>query len=62
MEQAFFTGGVLVGSVLVCLFLGLLHNNPDSYYTLADNAIKECEYALPRNQRCIITAIPEENQ
>lgn len=44
--------GVLMGFVLVNFF-------PGSLLKTAKTAIEECEKNLPRNQHCIINAIPE---
>lgn len=51
-----FAAGVLLALALFVL-VNLL---PWSYRSLAVTAIAECEKTLPRNQQCVITAIPEE--
>ena len=35
---------------------------PGTLHSRAKAAIEECELTLPRNQHCIITAIPENQQ
>ena len=51
-----FWGGVILTTiVVVCLNL-----MPWAYRTQAVKALEECEKTLPRNQECMITAIPKE--
>lgn len=47
--------GVMTGIALVA---ALQHFNPDSYINIASKAITECEKSLPRDEKCIIIAIP----
>lgn len=49
----FFTG-VVAG---VFLFIGLLETLPGSLVKQANEAIKECEKSLPRDQHCKVIAI-----
>ena len=49
-----FYGGVTVGMVIVVL----LNVLPWSYLAKAKAAVRDCESALPRNEKCIITAVP----
>ena len=50
-----FAAGVLL-TIALFVLVDLL---PWSYRSLAVTAIAECEKTLPRNQQCVITAIPE---
>ena len=44
-------------SVMV-LIAGLQHLNPDSAISIVAKAKTECEKSLPRDQKCIIIAVP----
>ncbi len=44
--------GIVIGLVIFNYF-------PETLLKSARTAIEECENTLPRNQHCIITAIPE---
>jgi hypothetical protein len=46
--------GLIVGVVIVVLLNAL----PWSYLAMAKAAVRDCESALPRNEKCIITAVP----
>ena len=46
--------GVIVG-VIVVVLLNVL---PWSYVAKAKAAVRECESTLPRNEECVITAVP----
>ena len=46
--------GVFVGIA----FVVLLNVLPWSYLAKAKAAVRECESTLPRNEECIITAVP----
>ena len=46
--------GVFVGIAAVVLLNAL----PSAYLAKAKAAVRECESALPRNEKCIITAVP----
>ena len=54
-ELAAFSMGLFIGGIIVIglvVFTNTLHNR-------ATKAITQCEKELPRNQHCVITAIPE---
>ena len=49
-----FLGGVLA----VLMLMAAIDLSPTSYKNIVDNAIKECEKSLPRDQHCKIVALP----
>jgi len=49
-----FCGGLFVGFI----FLVLLHLVPGTLMFTANSAVRDCESTLPRNEKCIITAVP----
>lgn len=52
---------LLFGGLLAILMLmGAIEASPNSHKNIVDNAIRECEKELPRNQHCKIIAIPKE--
>jgi len=50
-----FLGGIVI---TVCLLIALC---PDSF-TQATDALKQCEKSLPRDQKCVIIAVPEDKK
>ena len=50
-----FFAGVVAG---IFVFIGLLETLPGSLVKQANDAIKECEKSLPRDQHCKIVAVP----
>lgn len=52
--------GFVLGLILGLVALMLTDSLSGSYRSLAVAALEECEKTLPRNQQCVITAIPEE--
>lgn len=48
--------GFLVGAWMLGIYIAVSGNNS----AMAKTAITECEIELPRNQHCVLTAIPEE--
>lgn len=46
-----FAGGMAIGALLIVCISGT--------FTLAIEAIEQCEKSLPRDQKCIIVAVPE---
>lgn len=50
----FFLGAFIAILVLV----GLIDVSPNSHKNIVENAIKECEKSLPRDQHCKIVALP----
>lgn len=47
--------GILFGVVLV----GLIQTfNPDSSVNIVSKAMAQCEKSLPRDQKCVIIAVP----
>jgi hypothetical protein len=55
----FFATFLFGGLVAVMVLMGLIETSPTSHKNVVDNAIKECEKSLPRDQHCKIIAIPE---
>ncbi len=53
----FFLLGIFTGIIIFSMSLMVI---PGTKLKTAETAIEECEKTLPRNQHCIITAIPEE--
>jgi len=52
---------IMVGIIIGILFTALMYEFlPESIVVKANSVIELCEQDLPRTQRCIITAIPEE--
>ena len=51
-----FLGGMFVGWIVVVW----LSTYPGSYRTMAVDALEECQKTLPRNQSCVIIAVPKE--
>ena len=51
-----FLGGVWFGWVIMMGVSAL----PSSYSEMARSAMDECEKTLPRNQTCVIIAVPKE--
>jgi hypothetical protein len=51
-----FVMGVLVVTCVLGFALAITSYN----YSMSREAIAECEAKLPRNQHCVLTAIPEE--
>jgi uncharacterized protein YjeT (DUF2065 family) len=53
-----FAVGVL-GTVVLGTLLNLL---PGSYRSMAADAIAECQKSLPRDQTCVVVAVPKEKK
>lgn len=53
----FFLLGLFTGIIIFSMSLMVI---PGTTLRNAKDAIEECEKTLPRNQHCIINAIPEE--
>lgn len=51
-----FVIGIWLGAMI---FAMLLHFVPGSNYNLVVNAMAKCERSPPRDQKCVITAVPE---
>ena len=51
----FITGIILAISILAIADIF----NSNSEYNIVKNAINECQKELPRNIKCVITAVPE---
>jgi uncharacterized membrane-anchored protein YhcB (DUF1043 family) len=47
--------GILVGALMSMLIANV---TPGSYKNIVNDAIKDCEKSLPRDQHCTIVAIP----
>ena len=50
-----FIAGIFAG---IFLFIALLHTLPGSITKRANELIEECERSLPRDQHCVIMAVP----
>jgi hypothetical protein len=46
------------GFIAVVLLMAAIDLSPTSYKNVVDNALKECEKSLPRDQHCKIVALP----
>ena len=46
------------GMIAVFIIVALIDTSPKSYKNIVENAIKECEKSLPRDQHCVIVALP----
>lgn len=46
------------GLIAVFILVAAIDLSPTSYKNIVDNAIKECEKSLPRDQHCKIIALP----
>lgn len=57
MSEGFFGFffGILFGVTLAGLFQAV---NPSSWVNIVNKAMMECEKSLPRDQKCVIIAIP----
>ena len=54
-----FFGG-FIGFMFACGLIGTVNQfNSTSDYNIVRNAINECQKELPRNVKCVITAVPE---
>ena len=52
--------GVFFGFVLAFILAGAFSEfSPTSRLNVINNAINECQKELPRNVKCVITAVPE---
>ena len=52
---------MVIGAVFaILLLMFMVETSPGSYKNIVDNAIKECEKSLPRDQNCKIIAVPKE--
>ena len=50
-----FLAGILVGIIIAAALSEL---GPTSYYNVVTNAKESCEKSLPRDEHCVIVAIP----
>ena len=51
-----------VTATCVGLVLFIMTFIPGSYVKLARDALDECEKTLPRNQKCVLTAVSKEKK
>ena len=51
--------GYFVGVIFLAGILGIYNLSPDTLVGATNAAIEQCEAELPRNQHCIVTAVPE---
>jgi hypothetical protein len=52
------TYGFCIGVIVGVMIVVLLNVLPWSYLAKAKVAVQECESTLPRNEECVITAVP----
>ena len=50
------------GLITLVVLMGVIDMSPTSYKNIVDNAIKECEKSLPRDQHCKIIALPVDKE
>ena len=50
--------GFCMGVIVAVMIVVLINALPWSYLAKAKAAVRECESALPRNEECIIAAVP----
>lgn len=63
MKIETFLEGVLLGAILgIVLHSILLYTVPSSPIRMIQEKINECEKDLPRSQKCVIIAVPKQNQ
>jgi hypothetical protein len=55
-EKYALIAGIILGAILVTVITMV----PWSYHSQAVRAKEQCEKTLPRNQECVITAVPKE--
>jgi hypothetical protein len=46
------------GMIAVFILVAVIDVSPKSYKNIVENALKECEKSLPRDQHCTIIAVP----
>ena len=51
-----------MGFLITAIFIAIFNSLPSSLGSQAKKAIATCEASLPRNKRCVLTAIPEKEQ
>lgn len=51
-----------LGALLMLMFLVLLNMLPSALLEQAKVAIAECEESLPRDQRCVVSAVVKDNE
>lgn len=56
------SAGVKFGFILGVATILVVSQLPFSDLSKAQKALAECQKALPRNQRCVIVAVPENNE
>ena len=54
------TLGTLLSGTVIGMFIvvALIGSSPTSHKNIVENALKECEKSLPRDQHCKIVAVP----
>ena len=60
MEKIYLSFGM--GFLITAIFIVIFNSSLFSLGSQAKKAIATCEASLPRNQRCVLTAIPEKEQ
>lgn len=46
------------GLIAILLLMAIIDMSPTSHKNIVENAIKQCEKSLPRDQHCTIIAVP----
>jgi hypothetical protein len=57
-EGTAFVAGLIVAAVTITA----LNFLPSSYRTMAADALEECQKSLPRDQTCVVVAVPKEKK
>ena len=54
------TLGTLLSGTVIGMFIvvALIDTSPTSHKNIVENALKDCEQSLPRDQHCKIVALP----
>lgn len=58
-EQLRIFAAFLIGMLTSLVFITLTVGGADSTYSKALDALAACEQSLPRDQHCVLTAVPE---
>lgn len=52
-------GTLFAGTVIgIFIVVALIDTSPTSHKNIVENALKDCEQSLPRDQHCKIVALP----
>lgn len=50
------------GFIAIVLLMAAIDFSPNSHKNIVENALKECEKSLPRDQHCKIVALPVDKE